>query len=77
MLQVLMNLVGNARRALQDRDDTHITVTAYSLGLLVVIRVRNDGPAIDAIDSLFEPFRPGAAGTGLGQYLSRVSDRLT
>lgn len=72
LLQVLMNLIGNAKRAVQDSSDAHIAVTAYSLGLRVVIRVRNSGPPIEATESLFEPFRPGAAGTGLGLYLSRA-----
>jgi len=72
LLQVLMNLIGNARRAVQDRDDAHIIITAYVMGPRVVIRVRNDGPAIRAIESLFEPFQPGAVGTGLGLYVSRA-----
>ena len=72
MLQVLMNLIGNARRAVQDLDDAHIIITAYVMGPRVVIRVRNDGPPIKAIESLFEPFQPGAVGTGLGLYVSRA-----
>jgi two-component system sensor kinase FixL len=72
MLQVLMNLIGNGRRAVQDRGNAHITVTAYALGPRVVIRVRNNGRPIKAIESLFEPFQPGAAGTGLGLYVSRA-----
>jgi len=72
MLQVLMNLIGNARRAVQDLEDAHIIITAYVLGPRVVIRVRNGGPPIKAIESLFEPFQPGAIGTGLGLYVSRA-----
>ena len=72
LLQVLMNLIGNAKRAVQDSVDAHVTVTAYALGPRIVIRVRNDGPPIEGTESLFEPFRPGAAGTGLGLYVSRA-----
>ena len=72
MLQVLMNLIGNARRAVQDVDDAHIIITAYVMGPRVVIRVRNDGPPIKAAESLFEPFQPGVVGTGLGLFVSRA-----
>jgi len=72
MLQVLMNLIGNARRAVQDLDDAHISIAAYAMGPRVVIRVRNNGAPIKALESLFEPFQPGAAGTGLGLYVSRA-----
>jgi two-component system, LuxR family, sensor kinase FixL len=72
LLQVLLNLINNALRAVSEREHSHVTVASYQLGDRAVIRVSNDGQEIQSADSLFEPFQPGAAASGLGLYVSRA-----
>ena len=36
-----------------------------------MVRFQDSGPGIPSPDRLFEPFQEGAAGSGLGLYLSR------
>ncbi|HJL17150.1 MAG TPA: ATP-binding protein [Sandaracinaceae bacterium LLY-WYZ-13_1] len=73
--QVLLNLLGNAERALADRPDGHLWLSARRRGDTVALRVRDDGPGIDASlrGSLFDPFvsTRAEAGAGLGLAISR------
>ena len=71
LLQVLLNLINNARRAIQGTP-SRVSITAYQLDDYVVVRISNDGPKIEAVESLFEPFQLGASSTGLGLYVSRA-----
>ncbi|WP_170285942.1 ATP-binding protein [Nocardioides rubriscoriae] len=70
----LHNLVDNACRAA-----THVAIEVDTTGSEMVVRVRDDGPGIDAAvaASLFDPFtgigRPGSHGLGL--YVSREAAR--
>ena len=70
--QALLNLVNNAREALQNGGSIEIAATADSSS--VTITVRDSGPGIAAADlpQIFEPFftRKGA-GTGLGLSITQ------
>lgn len=72
LLQVLLNLVQNSRRALKDRPNARVTIEAYQLGGSVVVRFRDNGPGLTSTDGLFQPFQPGATSTGLGLFVSRA-----
>lgn len=74
---VLVNLIVNARQALQDWPGTHqICVTAATAGPLLEIGVIDNGPGVpeEIRSRIFDPFfttkKPGA-GTGIGLAVSR------
>jgi signal transduction histidine kinase len=76
--RVIINLVGNALDALEERGspDARIDVAAGEnlAGTEVWLRVRDNGPGISPqeIDKVFEPFHTSkASGTGLGLAISR------
>lgn len=72
LLQVLLNLTKNSRRAVEHTPAASIRVAAYALDQSVVIRVADNGPGIPAVEQLFQPFQPGASATGLGLFVSRA-----
>jgi PAS domain S-box-containing protein len=72
LLQVLLNLVKNSQRAMQDSHSKELTVSSSREGERVVVRVRDSGGGIANPERLFQPFQPGAEATGLGLYLSRA-----
>jgi PAS domain S-box-containing protein len=72
LLQVLLNLVKNSQRALQDRELKELSISAAREGERVVLRVRDSGSGVANPERLFQPFQPGAEATGLGLYLSRA-----
>ena len=39
---------------------------------IVTVRFEDTGPGVSCPDRLFQPFQPGAEGTGLGLYISRA-----
>ncbi len=79
--QVLMNLLLNARDAVQEQREKRITVGAFARDGEVCITVADNGPGIpgEIRDRIFEPFlttKPVGVGTGMGLPVSRniVSD---
>jgi PAS domain S-box-containing protein len=72
LLQVLLNLVKNSQRALEDQEFRELTISACIEGERVVLRVRDSGSGVANPERLFQPFQPGAEATGLGLYLSRA-----
>jgi len=72
LLQVFLNLAQNSHRAVQSGDlrELHISVEADERRVLV--RFRDSGTGIASPENLFQPFQPGADGTGLGLYISRA-----
>ncbi|MGH0037562.1 MAG: ATP-binding protein [Myxococcota bacterium] len=77
LVQVLLNLVLNAKEALSRCESGRIGVTTALEGTDVVVRVRDDGPGVapELEARVFDPFfttRPPGQGTGLG--LSIASD---
>ncbi len=75
--QVLMNLLGNARQAMESADKgRNLTVRTRQRGEMVDIQVIDDGPGIPAevkakIFDWFFTTKPPGEGTGLGLAVSR------
>ena len=74
--QVVLNIVSNARQALETfRRDGHITLRTGATGDLVWLRIIDNGPGIspENLKKIFDPFfttKPQGKGTGLGLSLS-------
>ena len=70
--QVLVNLLRNAIDAIAAEDEPAVDVI-LSVGKMATITVRDNGPGIKDLDSLFEPFyttKSRGEGTGLGLAIS-------
>lgn len=72
LLQVLLNLTKNSKRALEEAEVKELSISACSHGDTVWIRVADTGPGISSAETLFQPFQQGAEASGLGLYLSRA-----
>jgi PAS domain S-box-containing protein len=72
LLQVLLNLTKNSRRALEGADLKRIDVSVTIEHGIVSIRVCDTGPGIAPTEKLFQPLQKGAEATGLGLFLSRA-----
>jgi len=72
LLQVLLNLTKNSRRALEGRSLKRIDVLVTVEHGIVAIRVADTGPGIASTEKLFQPLQKGAEATGLGLFLSRA-----
>jgi signal transduction histidine kinase len=71
LLQAFLNLVQNSHRAVQQVRTRQLDISIWPEGQKVIVRFRDSGPGIPITERLFEPFQEGAAGSGLGLYLSR------
>lgn len=71
LMQVFLNLVTNSIRALTDREQRMLRITARRQAERVLIEFEDNGPGISQPELLFQPFQAGAASSGLGLYLSR------
>jgi signal transduction histidine kinase len=72
LLQVFLNLTKNSSRAMESCNRKVLTIRAAAEGERVLVRVEDSGPGISDPDRLFQPFQHGAAGAGLGLYVSRA-----
>lgn len=72
LLQALLNLVQNSRRAVQLRSIRELNITVSAAQERVIVRLKDSGPGISSPELLFQPFHSGADGTGLGLYISRA-----
>jgi two-component system, LuxR family, sensor kinase FixL len=72
LLQVLLNLAKNSKRAMEHADIKRIDISARCRDGHVAIQVTDTGPGISSAEKLFQPFQQGADATGLGLYLSRA-----
>ncbi len=75
LLQILLNLIKNSQRAVQDENRKEITIRVAHEEGRVVVRVCDTGPGVVAPDRLFQPFQRGAEASGLGLYISRAFAR--
>jgi nitrogen fixation/metabolism regulation signal transduction histidine kinase len=71
--QVLLNLVQNARVAMDGRENPRLLLATRAAGEVVVLEVEDNGPGIPEGDRslVFEPFRSGTPG-GMGLGLALV-----
>jgi len=72
LLQAFLNLAQNSHRAVQEMTVRELRISVDTDVRRVFVRFRDSGPGIAAPERLFEPFQPGANGTGLGLYVSRA-----
>jgi two-component system, LuxR family, sensor kinase FixL len=72
LLQVLLNLTKNSRRALEEASLKRIDISVTVGHERVSIRVADTGPGIASTQNLFQPLQKGAEATGLGLFLSRA-----
>ena len=69
--QVFLNLLVNARQALNGRPKSQVMIDVSLEGVEVVVRVKDNGPGIpkEIVGKVFDPFfttKPVGQGTGLG-----------
>jgi two-component system sensor kinase FixL len=72
LLQVFLNLVRNAEKALAPVNDAKLEIHAEWVEGRVQVRLCDNGPGVKDAASLFHPFGGGPSGSGLGLYLSRA-----
>jgi C4-dicarboxylate-specific signal transduction histidine kinase len=72
LLQVFLNLTQNSLRAAHQVSEPVLRVDARQEDGKVVVSIIDSGPGIANPATLFQPFRPGADGSGLGLYISRT-----
>ncbi len=72
LLQVLLNLTKNSKRALEGATLKRIDVSVAVEHGIVSITVADTGPGITSTEKLFQPLQKGAEATGLGLFLSRA-----
>ena len=70
LLQVLLNLARNSRRALPEGGD--IRIEGYRRSERVILSFRDTGAGVQRPEVLFRAFQPGSTSTGLGLYISRA-----
>jgi signal transduction histidine kinase len=72
--QVLVNLIGNAREAIEGKGQIVVTAGAFPQGDGLIVTVKDDGPGIskEMRAQIFEPFfTTKFSGTGLGLAIAR------
>jgi two-component system sensor kinase FixL len=72
LLQALLNLARNSHRAVQHSETRELCVSVSVKDQRAYVRVQDSGPGVVSPECLFQPFQPGAEGTGLGLYVSRA-----
>jgi signal transduction histidine kinase len=75
LLQVFLNLVRNSYRAIQDSAVKELAIHILVKGGQAAVRLHDSGPGIPNPEHLFQPFRTGAEGSGLGLYIARAMVR--
>jgi signal transduction histidine kinase len=72
LLQALLNLARNSHRAVQHTGTRELRIAVSVKDQRAYVRVEDSGPGVASPQCLFQPFQPGADGTGLGLYVSRA-----
>jgi two-component system, LuxR family, sensor kinase FixL len=75
LLQVFLNLVRNSYRAIQDSMVKELAIHILVKSGQAAVQLHDSGPGIPNPEHLFQPFRHGAEGSGLGLYISRAMVR--
>ncbi|MBL8949911.1 MAG: PAS domain-containing sensor histidine kinase [Myxococcaceae bacterium] len=71
LLQVFLNLAQNSARAVQEGGERRLLVKARADGGEMRVSFEDQGPGLKNPETLFQPFREGSAGSGLGLFISR------
>jgi len=71
LLQAFLNLAKNSHRAVREAATQELQIEVSWQGRKVFVRFRDSGRGVADPDVLFQPFQRGAAGSGLGLYVSR------
>jgi len=77
LMQVFLNLTSNSIRALADRDDRVLSITARTCDRCVIVEFTDNAGGIPYPDHLFHPFQQEAKVSGLGLFLSRAFMRAS
>lgn len=72
LMQVFLNLTANSIRALADREDKVLSITARINDRCVQVEFADNAGGVAHPDQLFRPFQQEAQVTGLGLFLSRA-----
>lgn len=72
LLQAFLNLAQNSRRAVEQRPVRELRISVEADERKALVRFHDSGAGIASPEHLFQPFQPGADGTGLGLYVSRA-----
>jgi PAS domain S-box-containing protein len=72
LLNVLLNLAKNSRRALEGAPEKRIGLSASAGHGIAAVTFCDTGPGIASSEKLFQPLQKGAEATGLGLFLSRA-----
>jgi PAS domain S-box-containing protein len=72
LLQVFLNLVRNAEKALAPVDRAKLDIHAAWVNGRVQVKLSDNGPGVRDPASLFRPFGGGPSASGLGLFLSRA-----
>jgi C4-dicarboxylate-specific signal transduction histidine kinase len=72
LLQAFLNLAHNSLRAVQAVSSRQLEISLWLTGQRASVRFVDSGPGIASTEKLFQPFQPGADGSGLGLYISRA-----
>ncbi len=72
LLQVFLNLVRNAEKALIAVDQAKLDIYAACVDGRVQVKLSDNGPGVRDPARLFRPFGGGPSNSGLGLYLSRA-----
>ncbi len=75
LLQIFLNLVQNAQRAMAGRDERLLRITASVERDGVAVSFEDTGPGVSRPENLFRPFPDGGPATGLGLFVSRMIAR--
>ena len=75
-MQVILNLISNARDALEGKEKKEIYISSKKVGDDVIVTIKDSGGGIDEkiMDRIFEPYfttKEEGTGTGLGLYMSK------
>jgi two-component system sensor kinase FixL len=72
LLQVFLNLVRNAEKALAPMRGAILSIRAGERDGKVLVKLSDNGPGVSDPSRLFRPFGSGQKDSGLGLYLSRA-----
>src|SRR6266852_429609 len=72
LLQAFLNLAQNSHRAVLKCPVRELKISAAVQEQKALVRFQDSGPGVAAPEHLFEPFQPGADGSGVGLYVSRA-----